>query len=142
MMNDVSGGPHRLPVRVYYQDTDAGGVVYHSRYLDFAERGRTEFLRDRGFEMAELYESRGIIFTIHRIEVDYLAPARLDDALVVESAVTDIGGASFAAAQTVLRQESGGAFTTLARLTVRLVLVGADLRPTRIPDDLRRALGG
>jgi len=132
--------PHRVSVRVYYQDTDAGGVVYHSRYLDFAERGRTEYLRDCGFEMADLYENRGLIFTIHRIEVDYLAPARLDDALVVESTVTEVGGASFTVAQTVLRQESEGIFTMLARLMVRLVLVGQGLRPVRIPDDIRSAL--
>lgn len=128
---------HRLSVRVYYQDTDAGGVVYHSRYLDFAERGRTEFLRELGFEMGALFGERGIIFTIHHIEVDYLAPALLDDALVVESRITEVGGASFTAVQSVRRGEA-----VLANLLVRLVLVGENGRPVRIPDDIRAAFNG
>ena len=133
----MAGACHDFPVRVYYQDTDAGGVVYHANYLNFAERGRTEFLRECGFEMAQLFEDRGLIFTVHRIEVDYLAPARLDDALVVQSRITDLSGASFTVTQTVMREGA-----VLARLVVRLVLVGEGLRPVRIPDDIRTALGG
>jgi len=135
MTDFVDGTAHSLPVRVYYQDTDAGGVVYHATYLNFAERARTEFLRERGFEMAELYGQRGLVFTIRHISADYAAPARLDDALVVKSAVTQIGGASFTAVQKIMRGDE-----MLCGLTVQLVLVGETGRPVRIPGDIRAAL--
>src|SRR5271165_5636841 len=76
-------GKHRYAVRVYYEDTDAGGVVYHATYLRFAERARTEALRDAGIAHAELLERFTLMFVVRRIEVDYLRPARLDESLTV-----------------------------------------------------------
>src|ERR1700728_4759676 len=94
-------GRHRYAIRVYYEDTDAGGVVYHANYLRYAERARTEALRDAGIPHAELVETFGLMFMVHRAEIDYVRPAMLDDLLVVETETTDVGGASIQLRQTV-----------------------------------------
>ena len=98
---------HRYPVRVYYEDTDAGGIVYHANYLRFAERGRTEALRDLGVPHAEMSALHGLFFMVRRIKVDYLAPARLDDSLVVETTTLAIGAATVDLRQDVLRDGGG-----------------------------------
>src|SRR6202021_604788 len=85
---------HAYTLRVYYEDTDAGGVVYHASYLRFAERARTEALRALGIPHAEMVDHNNLMFMVHRLEVDYLRPARPDDLLVVETAATLVGGAS------------------------------------------------
>ena len=87
-------GRHRYAIRVYYEDTDAGGVVYHATYLRYAERARTEALRDLGVPHAELVERFGVMFMVRRLEVDYERGARLDEALTVETEVLEVGGAS------------------------------------------------
>src|SRR3954467_14056691 len=87
-------GEHRYAVRVYYEDTDAGGVVYHAAYLRFAERARTEALRDLGVPHAEMLAGHNVMFVVRRIEVDYLRPARLDDSLTVVTESLAVGGAS------------------------------------------------
>ena len=87
-------GRHRYTVRVYYEDTDAGGVVYHANYLRFAERARTEALADAGIPHAELLANYGLMFVVRRIEVDYLRPARLDNSLIVVTEPLAVGGAS------------------------------------------------
>ena len=87
-------GRHRYAVRVYYEDTDAGGVVYHATYLRFAERARTEALRDLGIPHAELLQKFTLMFVVRRIEVDYLRPARLDNSLTVVTEPRAVGGAS------------------------------------------------
>ncbi len=87
-------GRHRYAVRVYYEDTDAGGIVYHATYLRYAERARTEALRDLGIPHAELVQRCNLMFVVRRIEVDYLRAARLDDSLVVETEILVAGGAS------------------------------------------------
>jgi acyl-CoA thioester hydrolase len=121
--------PHRLQVRVYYEDTDAAGIVYHASYLRFAERGRTEMLRSLGFGQAELRRDHGVVFAIRRCSLDFVAPARLDDLLTVETAPERLGGARLVAAQTVLLDER-----PLVRLKVELAVLGADdLRPRRLP---------
>jgi acyl-CoA thioester hydrolase len=94
-------GRHHYAVRVYYEDTDAGGMVYHATYLRYAERARTEALRDLGIPHAELVQRCNLMFVVRRVEVDYLNPARLDDALVVETEVMAAGGASATLRQTV-----------------------------------------
>jgi acyl-CoA thioester hydrolase len=132
-MNDPltqrSSGGHHLGVRVYYEDTDAGGVVYHANYLRFAERARTEALRDAGAPHAELVGQHGLMFMVRRVKVDYLAPARLDDRLVVTTATLKLRGASVDLRQTVSRD--GG---VLAVLELQMVCVRcADGRPDRIP---------
>jgi len=97
----VSNSLFRWPVRVYYEDTDAGGVVYHARYVAFFERARTEMLRQRNFHQHQLLEDH-VAFAVRRMTVDYLAPARLDDLLDVQSEITEIRGASLTFAQRIL----------------------------------------
>jgi acyl-CoA thioester hydrolase len=122
-------GRHRYAIRVYYEDTDAGGVVYHANYLRFAERARTEALRDLGIPHADLVDRFGVMFMVRHLEVDYERGARLDDALTVETEVLDVGGATTRLRQTV-RNKDG----VCAALTVRLACVRLDVsKPGRIP---------
>src|SRR5713101_5932994 len=92
---------HRFGLRVYYEDTDAGGVVYYANYLKFAERARTEMLRHIGFEQEALRRATGRVFAVRRCSADYLAPARLDDELIVETRLTALGGASLEVEQEI-----------------------------------------
>lgn len=126
---------HRWPLRVYYEDTDAGGIVYHATYLRYAERARTEMLRKLGFDHPRLARDHGVQFTVRRCTIDFLLPAVLDDALVVETSIARAGGASLDLVQTILR---GAA--TLARLEIRLALLDGRGRATRAPQPLREAL--
>jgi acyl-CoA thioester hydrolase len=129
---------HDLPVRVYYEDTDAGGIVYHASYLRFAERGRTEFLRRLGFDQRELAGEHGILFAVARCELVFARPARLDDLLVVHTQVSSLSGARIEMAQRIERDA-----TLLVRLDVTLaVLHAGELRPTRLPAPLRTAFSG
>jgi acyl-CoA thioester hydrolase len=131
-----SDGRHRYAVRVYYEDTDAGGVAYHATYLRFAERARTEALRDLGIPHAELLRHFTLMFVVRRIEVDYLRPARLDDSLTVVTEPLVVGGASV-----LLRQDVRGPEGLCAALTVRLACVKpGDGRPGRLPRRWRDAL--
>jgi acyl-CoA thioester hydrolase len=123
---------HRHNLRVYYEDTDAGGVVYHSNYLKFAERARTEMMRERGLDHRTLLEESGVVFAVRRCQVDYLAPALLDDHIEVESRVIEITGATLEAEQTVRRGTRD-----LARLKITLVCLMRDGRPTRWPPRVR-----
>lgn len=132
---DMAMREHVFPVRVYFEDTDAGGIVYHANYLKFAERARTEMLRLLGHDQFDLLAQQDIGFTVRRCEVDYLAPARLDDALEVRTRLVDVRGASLRLAQTVYR---GG--TALARLTLRIACMHRSGRPARLPDPIRSAL--
>lgn len=130
------GAGHRYRLRVYYEDTDAGGVVYHAGYLRFAERARTEALREAGAPHAEMASEAGLFFMVRRVKVDYAAPARLDDSLVVVTRALRIGGASVDLVQNVMREA-----TLLASLEVGLACVRlADGRPGRIPPRWRAAL--
>src|SRR6185295_903984 len=99
----AADGRHRYAIRVYYEDTDAGGVVYHATYLRFAERARTEALRDLGIPHADLVSEHGVMFMVRRIKVDYLLPARLDDSLVVVTQPLVVGAASLELRQLVVR---------------------------------------
>ncbi|HLJ06597.1 MAG TPA: tol-pal system-associated acyl-CoA thioesterase [Acetobacteraceae bacterium] len=129
-------GQHRYTLRVYYEDTDAGGVVYHATYLRFAERARTEALREAGVPHAELLADHGVMFMVRRIEVDYLRPARLDDSLTIVTNPLAVGGAS-----ATLRQDVLGPDGPCAILTVRLACVKpGDGRPGRLPQRWRAAL--
>ncbi|MBN8898151.1 MAG: YbgC/FadM family acyl-CoA thioesterase [Rhodospirillales bacterium] len=141
-------GRHRYAIRVYYEDTDAGGVVYHANYLRYAERARTEALRAVGIPHAEMVERFGVMFMVRRAELDYLRPARLDDSLVVETEVLALGGATAS-----LRQAVYGPDGLCADITVRLacVRIGAGdhagacagiggNRPGRIPPRWRETL--
>lgn len=136
---DVRLDVHVHPVRVYYEDTDAGGIVYYANYLRFAERARTEMLRDLGVENSAVMERDGIAFAVRSCSIDYLRPARLDDSLDVHTRVLAIGGASLGLEQVVQRGEE-----TLVRMEIRLVcmhVAGDEAgRPSRIPPDVRHAL--
>ncbi len=126
--------PDALWVRVYYEDTDFSGRVYHASYLRFLERGRTEWLRKRGFAHRDLAQSAGVAFAVRSLTIEYLAPALMDDLLTVETAVAKARGASIDFQQRVLRGDRA-LVTAMARVaTIR------DGRPARIPDDLRRLL--
>ena len=128
--------PFTIPVRVYYQDTDAGGVVFHAQYLLFMERARTEFLNAAGFDLARFAEADGILFMVHAIAVRYHRPARLNDLVSVSADVVKLGHASFVFRQTV---ERGAELLVEADVTVALVERARD-RPVRIPAKLKRLL--
>ncbi len=129
-------GRHRYAVRVYYEDTDAGGVVYHATYLRFAERARTEALRAAGIPHAELVKRFALMFVVRRVEVDYVHPARLDDSLVVVTEPLVVGGASVTLRQDVRRPEG-----SCAVLTVRLACVRrGEGKLGRLPPLWRRVL--
>ena len=133
---------HRFPARVYFEDTDAGGVAYHANYLKWAERGRTESLRSMHLPHALMMERHNTMLVVRRIEVEYVRPARLDDPLVVETRVRAVGAATLDLEQLVLREEGAGD-ALLARLAVGLVCVRADgLKPARIPEPWRSELAG
>lgn len=125
--------PHRLELRVYYEDTDSAGIVYYANYLKFAERARTELLRAHGLDHPTLLDRHGGMFAVARCAVRYRAPAKLDDRLVIESAVVAAKGARLVLAQTVLREA-----TTIAEVEVELAFLGPDLRPRRLPASLVR----
>jgi acyl-CoA thioester hydrolase len=129
--------PHRLTLRVYYEDTDLAGVVYYANYLKFLERGRTEALRDAGVDQTALKETAGIVFVVTRVEIDYRRPARFDDLVTVETALARLRGASVEMDQRVTR---GQALLAAARVTVAAMT--ADGRPARLPAATRAALGG
>jgi acyl-CoA thioester hydrolase len=130
--------PHRFPVRVYFEDTDAGGIVYHANYLRWAERGRTESLRAMDLPHQLMIQLHASLLVVRRLEVEYVAPARLDDSLVVETRVLALRGASVDLDQRVLDAESGA---ERARLKVGLVCVRSEtMRPAPIPEPWRGAL--
>lgn len=129
---------HRLQIRVYWEDTDAGGIVYHSNYLNFAERGRTEMVRGLGLRQSDLADNgKGFVFAVRHMDMDFLKPARLDDLLEVRSTMTQVGGASMEVRQVITRLDDGA---ELVRLTVRLAFISLDGRPARVPADLRHSL--
>ena len=129
------GRTHHFPVRVYYADTDAGGMVYHAVYLNYAERARTEMMRLIGFDHIGLYKRHGILIGVRAAELDYLRPALLDDLLEMRSELEELGGASMR-----LRQDVWRADQEIARISIRLAFIGADGRPARIPEDMRAAV--
>lgn len=131
----IREGRHRFPVRVYWEDTDAGGVVYYANYLRFAERARTEMLRLVGIDQSRLMDDAGVTFAVRRCTVDYRAPARLDDQLEVATAIASVSGASLSMTQKVTRAE-----TDLVRLEVDIACIGPGGRPARLPHEIRRAL--
>ena len=126
--------PGALLVRVYYEDTDFSGRVYHASYLRFLERGRTEWLRERGFAHRELAETSGVAFAVRSLQIEYLAAALMDDLLRVETSLAAARGASIEFRQRILRGDS--------ELVTAAVLVAAirDGRPARIPASLRGLL--
>jgi acyl-CoA thioester hydrolase len=127
----------QVPVRVYWEDTDAGGVVYHASYLRFMERGRTEFLRERGIHQSALQQEAGLIFVVADMTIRFRRPAKIDDQLVVETTVAkESGGASLALTQKVLRGSD-----VLVEADVTCAVISRDGKPMRIRADVRAKLG-
>jgi acyl-CoA thioester hydrolase len=122
-----------FPVRVYFQDTDAGGVMYHANYVNFMERARTEWLRTFGYSNAGMMKELGLMFVVRSIKLDYLRPAQLDDLLTVTAQIKEIGRSRVILLQTVSRGEE-----LLTEGEVLLVCVTADeFKPVSVPDVLR-----
>jgi acyl-CoA thioester hydrolase len=137
MMLEVSNhAKHLLPIRVYYEDTDFSGVVYHASYLRFMERGRTELIRSLGIAQAELFDGdMALAFAVRRMGIEFLRPARMDDLLSVETLAVAARGATMDIKQRVLRGDE-----VLVSADVMVACVGAG-RARRIPDALRKRLG-
>jgi acyl-CoA thioester hydrolase len=128
--------PFRIEVRVYYQDTDAGGVVFHAQYLAFMERARTELLNASGLDLARLAEKRRVMFFVHELAVRYHQPARLNELVSVSAEVVKMGRASLAFRQRVERGDE-----LLVEAEVTLAVVDCDrMRPARMPEELRKVL--
>ncbi len=154
---------HRFPIRVYYEDTDAAGIVYYANYLKFAERARTEWLREAGISQSELLKGRhpersegsaltsrdpspsaqddgslgkGTGFVVRKVTAEFFAPARLDDLLTVESEVTDIRKVRFSMRQTILRGAE-----RLALLEVDIACVDGKSKPTALTEEIKKLLG-
>lgn len=124
--------PHHLPIRVYYEDTDFSGNVYHAAYLHFFERGRTELLRDLGVHHSELVKD-GIAFAVRSMQIDFIAAAHIDDLLEVTTEVASATAARLNLIQTISRDGS-----EITRAEVQVVAIRLDGRATRLPDGLRR----
>jgi acyl-CoA thioester hydrolase len=117
------------PVRIYYEDTDSGGVVYYANYLRFMERARTEWLRSFGFEQDQLIEEQGIIFAVRSVAVDYLRPARFNDQLIVVSGIERVRGASIDFGQSIWRGNE-----ELVRGSVRVASLNSNtMTPAKLP---------
>lgn len=124
------------PVRVYWEDTDAGGVVYYANYLKFMERARSEWLRAFGFEQDVLRNEAGIVFVVRRVEIDYLSPARFNDALDVSVVLHEAGRASLSVRQELMRDSR-----CLAKAVITLACVDAvDFKPVKMPATILQAL--
>jgi acyl-CoA thioester hydrolase len=122
------------PVRVYFQDTDAGGVVYHANYVNFMERARTEWLRTFGYSNAGLMKELGVMFVVRTVRLDYLKPALLDDLLTVTAQIKEIGRSRVTLSQTVTREGN-----VLTEGEVHLVCVDVKtFKPVSVPDVLRK----
>jgi len=134
----IDGDTHVLPVRVYFEDTDFTGLVYHANFLKFCERGRSDFIRMLGIDhrsLANPKDGAPAVFVVRRIEVDYLKPARIDEVLEVVTRCSEIGGATLVLSQDVRRDGE-----TLARLKVSVVLVSDAGKPQRLGQLVRGAL--
>lgn len=126
----------KFPVRVYYEDTDAGGVVYHSQYLNFMERARTEWLRHLGFEQTFLRESLNILFVVHSMQIQFKKPAKFDDMIQVSSQLINLRLGSFECQQKISREEE-----VLIEAQVKIACVDAlTFKPTGIPTQIKLSM--
>jgi len=139
LSGQIVDGEHRLPIRIYYEDTDFTGLVYHASYLRFMERGRSDFIRILGIDQGELFEQTakeapGFHFVVRSMKLDFLKPARVDEVIEVVTKPGEVGGASITLKQNIVR---GG--ETLLEAEVRIAFVAGE-KPMRIPEPLRKAL--
>ena len=126
---------HEFPVRVYYEDTDMGGIVYYANYLRYIERARSDWVRTLGVDQNAMREGDGVVFVVRRVEADYLNPAKFDDALLVRTVVKAVTGVRLIMGQEVLRGAD-----LLFRAEVTVVCIGADGAPARRPANIRRRI--
>jgi len=137
----INGSTHMLPIRVYYEDTDFSGIVYHANYLRFAERGRSDFLRLIGVSHADLIAGEGrLAFAVHRMEIDFLKPARIDEELEVHTRFLDLGKVRLIAEQTILRAIKDGEPELIWKAQVHIVCLDGEGRPRRVPAQLQGLL--
>jgi acyl-CoA thioester hydrolase len=132
---EIVDGRHVLPLRIYYEDTDAVGIVYYANWLRFLERGRTELLRLLGHEHSALRDERGVNWVVRRCTLDYLKPARIDETIDVVTSCGELRGASLDMLQEARRGEE-----TLVRAELVVACMNQKGRPTRLPEGLRDAL--
>ncbi len=125
---------HRLPIRVYYEDTDMAGIVYYANYLRYIERARSDWVRGLGIDQNKMKED-GQVFAVRRVEADYLSSARLDDELVVETDVVQVTGARLVMDQRVMRGDE-----TLFHAVVTVVVITDTGHPGRLPANIRQML--
>lgn len=123
---------HTLPVRVYYEDTDAAGIVYHTSYLRFAERGRTEMLRDAGFAHAEIFKETGTAFAVMSLDIKFRRPAKLDDLLIVKTRIREMRGATMTMEQDIYRDDR-----LLTQIIVHLACIDRQGKAARLPEQVR-----
>ncbi|SJZ37734.1 acyl-CoA thioester hydrolase [Enhydrobacter aerosaccus] len=131
----IEAGRHVLPLRVYYEDTDAAGIVYYANWLRFLERGRTEMLRFLGQEHSALRAEKGVNWIVRRCAIDYLKPARLDDAIEIVTGCKELRGASLDVVQEAYRDTD-----LLVRADVTVACISETGRPVRLPQQIRQAL--
>lgn len=138
IVKDETGQRHVLPVRVYFEDTDAGGIVYHASYVRYCERGRTDFLRHMGSEARAMFDGSDsrepAIFVVRRMNMDFIRPGFMDDLLTVETRVKEIGGASITLVQSVVREGK-----RLFEADVMIVLISKSGKPLRLSERVRAA---
>lgn len=126
---------HQFDLRVYYEDTDFGGIVYYANYLKFIERARSEFVREVGVDQVALKQDEGIIFAVRRVEADYLAPAKYDDQLTVHTTPLRVTGARL-----VFRQDVNRGDELLFSAIVTIAALNKSGQPTRMPANIRLVL--
>lgn len=125
-----------FPIRIYYEDTDAGGIVYYANYLKYAERARTEFLRHLGINQEEMLKNKGMGFVVRDCHINYKSPAKLDDALNITCKVTELKGVSLKMEQKLYRND-----TILSEIEITLVFLSLPaMRPTKIPAEITSLL--
>ena len=130
----LKSAPYLWKVRVYYEDTDAGGVVYYANYLKFMERARSEWVRSLGFDQSAMLHDHDLIFVVREVRIEYLKPARFDDMLDVTVQLLEAKRSQIVVAQTIQRGE------LLARAEVKLVCVNATFKPAKIPGTIKLCL--
>lgn len=132
---EIVRGRHVLPLRVYYEDTDAAGIVYYANWLRFLERGRTELLRLLGQEHSALRDERGVNWVVRRLAIEYVKPARLDDTIEVLTSCGELRGASLDMLQEARRGDE-----TLVKAELVVACMGEGGRPVRLPSGMKAAL--
>ncbi|MBL4588454.1 MAG: YbgC/FadM family acyl-CoA thioesterase [Alphaproteobacteria bacterium] len=126
---------HELPIRIYYEDTDAGGIMYHASHIRFCERGRTEFLRDGGWTNSEIAETLGVLFVVRHMDVNYLKPCYLDDMLKLKTSVIKVKNTSFIMKHDLYRDEE-----LVFTMDVVLACITKSANLVKIPEDIRNTL--